>query len=192
MSIEHINAVLKRYRGKAHLKLTLLVLADAADPETGQCWPSYDSIAGQTNVTRRVAITNVRQLMDQGVIDRIDQGGFRVDTHTGKQVFVSNVYRVNLELLNSLPHWFDIARKPVDKSADNPVDNPSHGAAHDTVSVLSASPCSSAVHSTLNVIQEPSEEPPINADAPTETLRDQRIRERRGIREAINAESFKA
>lgn len=182
MSAEYFGVVLRRYAGKPHLKLTLLVLADAADAETGECWPSYESIAGQAGVTRSTAIRNVRSLMDDGLVEVVDRGGFRTDPATGRQVFVSNVYRVRLEALRAMPDWRD--RKKLEACAQ-PVDNSLHGSAGATVSVAPVRPCHGSAGATLTVSEEPSDRTVSSGGARVENTRDRRWRERRGIRSTI-------
>lgn len=175
MSIEHIAAVLARYHGKPHLKLTLLVLADSADSETGECWPSYDAIAGKSGVTKRTAIRNVSELVSQRVIDVLDRGGFRTDPATGRQVFVSNVYRVRKDRLDLMPHWREVTKSYPQEA--------SHGVADVTVSMSPTTPCHGVADVTLTVSEEPSKR--TVSGQPVDNRRTARLAERREVRAKI-------
>lgn len=98
MSIKHVDAVLKHYGGKPHLKLTLVALANHADEATGECWPSYATIAAQCNSSRSSAMRNVKTLLSEGVIEIVEHGGIR-ENPFGKLVQRANAYRVRLDRL---------------------------------------------------------------------------------------------
>lgn len=104
MSIKHVDAVLKHYGGKAHLKLTLVVLANHADEATGQCWPSYATIAAQCNASRSTAMRNVKTLISEGVIEVVERGGIR-ENPFGERVQRTNAYRVRLDRLLAMPDF---------------------------------------------------------------------------------------
>lgn len=186
MSASIVGMVLDRYPGKPHLKCTLLAIADGADSQSGVCNPSYERLAGQTNTNRRTAIRNVQALIDEGIIQLVDHGGFRNDPETGRQVFVSNAYRVNLEMLAVMPTWKmrvrHTAKKPprqlaskrshgdmrdtvkaaskAQSTADLRVCGqvPAHGDMRDTVCASPVTPCSSDTGDTLTKTLEPNPE----------------------------------
>lgn len=98
MSIKHVSAVLKHYGGKPHLKLLLVVLANHANEATGECWPSYATIAAQCNTSRSAAMRNVKTLISEGVLEIVELGGIR-ENPFGKLVQRANAYRVRLDRL---------------------------------------------------------------------------------------------
>jgi hypothetical protein len=97
-----MGAVIKRYGGKAHLKLTLLILADRASDE-GVCWPSYDEIAGKLSCSRRSAINNVNDLIAAGLLEIIAKGGRFTDPQTKKHRGFSNRFVINVSAIEALP-----------------------------------------------------------------------------------------
>lgn len=156
MSIRHVDAVLTRYAGPSHLKLTLVVLANHADAETGECWPSYETIAAQISSSKRTAIRNVNQLRDEGVVKLIRRGGFR--TISGRRRYVSNEYCVPLAALECLPK---VTRT---RGAVGPVDSPAHSDAPDTVLASPETRCDGDTGVTRSDIPEPSgREPSLRA-----------------------------
>lgn len=184
MSAYLVGLVLDRYPGRPHLKITLLALADAASSETGQCKPSYDLIAGQTNTNRRTAIRNVQGLVDEGIVRVLDHGGFRNDPETGRQVFVSNLYEINVRALKVMPTWkqrvksspkIAKARRKASQGdthdtvcafeADSRTPDlrvcgqlPAQGDTYDTVCASPVTPCSSDTGVTLTKTLEPNPE----------------------------------
>jgi len=146
-----VDAVLTRYAGPGHLKLTLVVLANHANINTGECWPAYEMIAAQISATKRTAIRNVNELQDEGFVELVERGGFR--TVNGKRRYVSNLYRVSLATLKCWPKI-----KP--KKRGGPVDGFAHSDTHDTVPVPPMTPCDGDTHDTLTVTSEPSLEEP--------------------------------
>lgn len=51
-----------------HLKLMLMALADNADEDTGECWPSYTTLSRKCSVSKRTAIRQVQELADLGFL----------------------------------------------------------------------------------------------------------------------------
>jgi len=102
MSISVMSAVIKRYGGKPHLKLTLLILADRASDD-GMCWPSYDEIAGKLGCSRRSAINNVNDLIASGLLEIIAKGGRFTDPQTKKHRGFSNRFVINVAAIEALP-----------------------------------------------------------------------------------------
>jgi len=97
-----MSAVIKRYGGRPHLKLTLLILADRASDD-GVCWPSYDEIAGKLGCSRRSAISNVNDLIEAGLLEIIAKGGRFTDPQTKKHRGFSNRFLINVGAIESLP-----------------------------------------------------------------------------------------
>ena len=103
MSIRHLQAVLDRFPGKPPArKLAAVVLADFADTVTGCCYPSYRTIARKCGVSRQTAIAAVAAILRTGVLVKIEDGGFRMNAD-GRQAFVNNVYRFDMDALEAMP-----------------------------------------------------------------------------------------
>lgn len=81
--------------GNASRKLVLLKLADNAN-DNGECWPSYQHIADQCEMSRRSVISHIDELIKQGLVVKIER---KKDAKLNQ----SNVYVLNLD-----------AQKPVD------------------------------------------------------------------------------
>lgn len=81
--------------GNASRKLVLLKLADNAN-DNGECWPSYQHIADQCEMSRRSVISHIDELIKQGLVVKIER---KKDAKLNQ----SNVYVLNLD-----------APKPVD------------------------------------------------------------------------------
>ncbi|WP_051867716.1 helix-turn-helix domain-containing protein [Vibrio sp. ER1A] len=69
-------------------KLILVSLSDLANPQTGECYPSYDYLADVANVSRRTAMRHVDDLEKLGFISVI-----RRKTSSNKNN--SNLYKIN-------------------------------------------------------------------------------------------------
>ena len=102
MSISVMSSVIKRYGGKPHLKLTLLILADRASDD-GVCWPSYDELAGKLSCSRRSAINNVNDLIAAGLLEIVARGGRFTDPQTKKHRGFSNRFLINVTAIEALP-----------------------------------------------------------------------------------------
>ena len=97
-----MGAVIKRYGGKPHLKLTLLILADRASDD-GFCWPSYDELAGKLGCSRRSAINNVNDLVAADLVQIVARGGRFTDPQTKKHRGFSNRFVINVAAIEALP-----------------------------------------------------------------------------------------
>ncbi|MDA3935882.1 MAG: helix-turn-helix domain-containing protein, partial [Actinomycetota bacterium] len=97
-----MSAVIKRYGGKPHLKLTLLILADRASDD-GFCWPSYDELAGKLGCSRRSAINNVNDLIAADLLKIVAKGGRFTDPQTKKHRGFSNRFVINVSAIEALP-----------------------------------------------------------------------------------------
>lgn len=93
MSLPAIVWVFKQTVKPASLKLTLLALAECANSETLECYPSTKYIAHFTNLDRKTILENM---------DKIRKMGFLVDTgkRTGRTKQV-RVYKFNMGLAKS-------------------------------------------------------------------------------------------
>ena len=97
-----MSSVIKRYGGKPHLKLTLLILADRANDD-GVCWPSYDELAGKLSCTRRSAINNINDLVATDFVQIIAKGGRYTDPQTKKHRGFANRFVINVSAIEALP-----------------------------------------------------------------------------------------
>lgn len=70
-------------------KLVLIKLADNAN-DLGECWPSYQHIAEQCEISRRSVINHIKALEDSGLLVK----KYRNGTHKANS---SNVYTLNLD-----------------------------------------------------------------------------------------------
>lgn len=69
-------------------KLVLIKLADNAS-DTGECWPSYQHIADQCEISRRSVINHIDALCDSGLLTK--------ESRVGPQGKRSNVYMLTLD-----------------------------------------------------------------------------------------------
>ena len=67
-------------------KMVYLALCDYANKDTGQCYPSYRSIAGKAGVSKRTAIDTVKILIEIGLIKR------KLQSVDGRST--SNIYKI--------------------------------------------------------------------------------------------------
>jgi len=70
VSIEAISAAFKAQGLTASEKLVLLVLADGANHETHQCWPSQKKLAEYTGLSKRTIWAAVDSLTKKGMIKK--------------------------------------------------------------------------------------------------------------------------
>ena len=117
MSISVMGSIIKRYGGKPHLKLTLLILADRASDD-GVCWPSYDELAGKLNCSRRSAINNVNDLIAAGLLEIIAKGGRFTDPQTKKHRGFSNRFVINVSAIEELPLLYEPRRSCPQQAVD--------------------------------------------------------------------------
>ena len=87
MSMELMVKVMAMKVGNPVRKLVLLKLADNASDQ-GECWPSYQYIADQCEVSKRTVITHIDGLISGGLL--------RKETRKGPKGNSSNVYFINL------------------------------------------------------------------------------------------------
>lgn len=80
--------------GHAGKKLVLLKLADNAS-DKGECWPSYQHVADQCEISRRSAMRYIEQLIDDGWIEKSSRKGPKGNS--------TNMYMVTLRGVCSAP-----------------------------------------------------------------------------------------
>lgn len=83
--------------GNSARKLVLLKLADNAN-DSGECWPSYQHIADQCEMSRPTAIKHVSALEEMGLIRKVER------KRDGCNLNRSNFYILTLDGKNSLPY----------------------------------------------------------------------------------------
>lgn len=74
--------------GNASRKLVLIKLADNAN-DKGECWPSYQHIADQCEISKRSAMKHIEALCDAGYVVKRSRKGVKGNS--------TNVYLLNLE-----------------------------------------------------------------------------------------------
>ena len=77
MSVRLVANVLDYVHGLPHgTKLLLLCLADYAD-DSGNCWPSFQSLANRTDMSRRHVIRVMAELETTGLIRRVEERPYK-------------------------------------------------------------------------------------------------------------------
>lgn len=74
--------------GNSGRKLVLLKLADNANDQ-GECWPSYQYIADQCEMSRRTAVSHIDELCKAGMVKK--------EVRKGPKGNSSNIYIINLD-----------------------------------------------------------------------------------------------
>ncbi|ENR8889193.1 helix-turn-helix domain-containing protein [Citrobacter koseri] len=87
MSMELMVKAMKVQVGNPLRKLVLLKLADNAS-DLGECWPSYQHIADQCEISKRSVMNHIDALCESGLIKK--------ELRTGPKGNSSNVYRLHL------------------------------------------------------------------------------------------------
>ncbi|MBJ7550769.1 helix-turn-helix domain-containing protein [Marinomonas ostreistagni] len=90
MSMELMVKAMKTKVGNPLRKLVLLKLADNASDQ-GECWPSYQYIADQCEISRRAVVGHINALIETGVLSKTLRKGEKGNS--------SNVYLLNFHLL---------------------------------------------------------------------------------------------
>ena len=111
MSMEYMLLAMKAKVGNHARKLVLLKLADNAC-DRGECWPSYQYIADQCEMSKRTAMRHIDQLVTDGLITKEARKG----SVKGNR---SNVYLLDKEQLKSR----SIKSTPSDNMTLPPSDN---------------------------------------------------------------------
>ena len=99
MSMELMVKAMKTKVGSPLRKLVLLKLADNANDQ-GECWPSYQYIADQCEISKRSAMNHIEALLEAGFLTKTVRKGVKGNS--------SNVYLLNLDA------------KPVNNGGENP------------------------------------------------------------------------
>ena len=87
MSMDLMVQAMKIRVGNPLRKLVLLKLADNAS-DLGECWPSYQHIADQCEISKRSVMNHIEALCESGLIKK--------EPRTGPKGNSSNVYQLNL------------------------------------------------------------------------------------------------
>ena len=87
MSMELMVKAMKAKVGNPLRKLVLIKLADNAS-DTGECWPSYQHIAEQCEISRRSVMNHVKNLENEGFLRR--------EFRKGEKGNSSNIFHLNL------------------------------------------------------------------------------------------------
>ncbi|EMO6186574.1 TPA: helix-turn-helix domain-containing protein [Proteus mirabilis] len=74
--------------GNPSRKLVLIKLADNAN-DKGECFPSYQHVADQCEISRRSVINHIDALCEQGLVRKVYRSGEKGNS--------SNVYKLNLD-----------------------------------------------------------------------------------------------
>ncbi|GGE75807.1 DNA-binding protein [Streptosporangium jomthongense] len=118
--------------GNAARKLVLLKLADNANDQ-GECWPSYQYIADQCEISRRSAMDHIEELCKSGLIQKRSRKGPKGNA--------TNIYIVTLGGEDSAPDGENIAppsensAPPSETVAPPPSENSAPGISHSFESV---------------------------------------------------------
>ncbi|CAM7262435.1 TPA: helix-turn-helix domain-containing protein [Klebsiella pneumoniae] len=94
MSMDLMVQVMKIKVGNPLRKLVLLKLADNAS-DLGECWPSYQHIADQCEISKRSVMNHIEALCECGLIKK--------ELRTGPKGNSSNVYQLNLRSAGDSP-----------------------------------------------------------------------------------------
>ncbi|MCG9697446.1 helix-turn-helix domain-containing protein [Shewanella sp. Isolate11] len=92
MSMELMVKAMKAKVGNPLRKLVLIKLADNAS-DSGECWPSYQHIADQCEITRRSVMTHVKDLEKEGFLRR--------EFRKGEKGNSTNIFHLNLVSINT-------------------------------------------------------------------------------------------
>ncbi|EPG2745454.1 TPA: helix-turn-helix domain-containing protein [Klebsiella pneumoniae] len=94
MSMDLMVQAMKIKVGNPLRKLVLLKLADNAS-DLGECWPSYQHIADQCEISKRSVMNHIQALCECGLIKK--------ELRTGPKGNSSNVYQLNLHSARDSP-----------------------------------------------------------------------------------------
>ena len=90
MSIRYLTYAFDARVNNPLRKLVLLKLCDNAN-DSGECWPSFQHIADQCEISRRSAINHIQALIDCGIL--VSEARFK----SGEQT--TNMYKINKDAL---------------------------------------------------------------------------------------------
>lgn len=77
MSIQAVGWVLDHSQSRGFSRLVLIALANHANSETNECWPSQRTIATEAGISPGAVPAQVRALVDLGEIEMVEPGGPR-------------------------------------------------------------------------------------------------------------------
>ena len=93
MSMELMVKAMKAKVGNPLRKLVLIKLADNAS-DSGECWPSYQHIAEQCEISRRSVMNHVKNLEKEGFLRR--------EFRKGEKGNSTNIFHLNLASFNTV------------------------------------------------------------------------------------------
>lgn len=165
MSMELMVKAMKTKVGNPLRKLVLLKLADNANDQ-GECWPSYQYIADQCEISKRTAMSHIDKLIESGYLAKTIRKGPKGNS--------SNVYVLNFDA------------KPVNNGGENaappsesvapPSESPAPGGSANAAPRTSHSlePVNEPVSKSLSVPAKP-KKPNRASCVPEEFVVDQRM-----------------
>lgn len=132
--------------GNSGKKLVLLKLADNAN-DKGECWPSYQHVADQCEISRRSAMRYIDQLIEDGWIEKQSRKGPKGNS--------TNVYIVTLA-----------GKKPTEKGSDTQSPDGDTGSlGGDSLSLGGGDTVSPGISHSFESVSEPVSEPLGSASA---------------------------
>jgi hypothetical protein len=108
MSIHVSDAVWRHSRAKGSNLLVLLAIADNADTETGEAFPSIKFLAQKTRLSERGVQYALARLIGSRELERVKRGA------RGR----SSLYRINTQSLRERPDQLDATRNEIDANGD--------------------------------------------------------------------------
>ncbi|EJW8040513.1 helix-turn-helix domain-containing protein [Escherichia coli] len=117
MSMELMVKAMKIRVGNPLRKLVLIKLADNASDQ-GECWPSYQHIADQCEISKRSVMNHIAALCESGLVKKV--------TRKGEKGNSSNIYLLHLDGAGDSPggsagdsprtsHSFEPVKEPVNE-----------------------------------------------------------------------------
>lgn len=117
MSMELMVKAMKIRVGNPLRKLVLIKLADNASDQ-GECWPSYQHIADQCEISKRSVMNHIAALCESGLVKKV--------TRKGEKGNSSNIYLLHLDGAGDSPggsagdsprtsHSFEPVNEPVNE-----------------------------------------------------------------------------
>lgn len=140
MSMDLMVQAMKIKVGNPLRKLVLLKLADNAS-DLGECWPSYQHIADQCEISKRSVMNHIEALCECGLIKK--------ELRTGPKGNSSNVYQLNLRSAGDSPGGS--ANRSLPGATDSP-----HGAGDSPGGSAGAAP---RISHSFEPVNEPVNEP---------------------------------
>lgn len=108
-------------------KLVLMKLADNAN-DKGQCWPSYQHIADQCEISKRSVINHIEQLEKDGLL--------KIQHRKGEKGNRSNLYKLTLGSENPALPLVKTVHHPSENPALPPSENPAPRTSHSLEPVI--------------------------------------------------------